>query len=625
MQQPIISMNAADCFALLDDSSATDTQPRSRLYTGYAGTLSCAHPDQLPAMWEGLRQALNDGRHAVGLFSYELGAAMHGIAPHADAACSRILLFDRCQRLSATEAEAVLTERTEHAAFPHAGILHVQPNVSEAEFTSAIDRIQSYIAAGDTYQVNYTYRLHFRGHGDPVALYRRLRARQPVPYGALIVLPDGGAVLSLSPELFLRHRNGELTARPMKGTAAATGNAEEDALRAAALATDPKNRAENLMIVDLLRNDLGRVAMPGSVTVPDLFSTHRYSSVLQMTSTVQATLRNGVALEDVFAAVYPCGSITGAPKRRTMQIIRELESAPRGYYTGAIGWFDAPFPGRAVGDFCLSVPIRTLVLQPEGADGLRAGEMGVGAGIVYDSVAADEYAECAMKAAFLTGLSQEFDLFETMHATRDAGCRHLERHLRRIAASAAHFGFSFDRAAVLSELERACAALPDGPHRLRMALGRNGGIALQTAALTPLETPVKILLAKQPTISTDPWLRHKTTLRERYDAGWRMAESVGAFDMLFCNEQGEITEGGRSNLFIKLHGQWITPPLSAGVLPGIMRRILLDDPEWDAEERRLTPDDLHAAEAIVVCNALRGVLPAVIDRTHATALGAAAG
>ncbi|HEV2611134.1 MAG TPA: aminodeoxychorismate synthase component I [Noviherbaspirillum sp.] len=618
-------MHATDCFALLDDSSATNTQPRSRLYTGYAGTLSCPHPDQLPALWDGLQKALNEGRHAVGLFSYELGAAMHSIAPHADAACSRIVLFDRCQHLSAADAESALAERARRAASPFAGILNIRPNVSQAEFTAAIDRIRAYIEAGDTYQVNYTYRLNFQSHGDPVVLYRRLRERQPVPYGALIVLPDGGAVLSLSPELFLRHGSGELTARPMKGTAAATGNPDEDAARAAALAADPKNRAENLMIVDLLRNDLGRIAAPGSVKVPDLFSTHRYSGVLQMTSTVRARLRDDTVLADVFAAVYPCGSITGAPKRRTMQIIGELERAPRGYYTGAIGWFDAPPPGRAVGDFCLSVPIRTLVLQPEGADGLRSGEMGVGAGIVHDSVAADEYAECALKAAFLAGLSQEFALFETMHATREAGCRHLERHLRRLAASASHFNIPFDRAAVHSELEKACGALPDGPHRLRLAIGRDGGIAIQTAPLSPLEAPVKVLLAREPTMSADPWLRHKTTLRERYDAGWRAAESVGAFDTLFCNEHGELTEGGRSNLFIRRRGRWITPPLSAGVLPGVMRSVLLDDPRWDAREGRLTLDDLRGAEEVVVCNALRGALPAVIDWNQAATFGAAAG
>lgn len=625
MQQTTISMNAAECFALLDDSSATDTQPRSRLYTGYAGTLSCPHPDQLPALWEALQRALDEGRHAVGLFSYELGAAMHGIAPHADAACSRILLFDRCQHLSAADAESALAERARRAASSHGGILNIRPNVSRAEFTAAIDRIRAYIAAGDTYQVNYTYRLHFQTYGDPVVLYRRLRERQPVPYGAVIVLPEGGAILSLSPELFLRHDGGELTARPMKGTAAATGHAEEDAARAAALAADPKNRAENLMIVDLLRNDLGRIAAHGSVKVPDLFSTNRYSGVLQMTSTVRARLRDDAVLADVFSAVYPCGSITGAPKRRTMQIIRELENAPRGYYTGAIGWFDVPPPGRAVGDFCLSVPIRTLVLQPEGADGLRLGEMGVGAGIVHDSVAAEEYAECALKAAFLMGLPQEFALFETMHATRGAGCRHLERHLRRLAASASHFGFLFDRASALSELEKACSALPDGPHRLRLALGQNGDIAIQTAELPPLETPVRLLLASEPTMSADPWLSHKTTLRDRYDAGWRAAESVGAFDLLFCNEHGELTEGGRSNLFIKLRGRWFTPPLSAGVLPGVMRSVLLDDPAWDARERRLTLDDLRGAEEVVVCNALRGALPAVIDWNQAATFGAAAG
>ncbi|WP_246860525.1 aminodeoxychorismate synthase component I [Noviherbaspirillum sp. UKPF54] len=602
---------ATDCIALLDDCRAGDADPRSRLYTGYAGALSCGDAAGLPAMLDAMQDALRQGLHAVGVFSYELGAALHALAPREDAGpLAQVMLFDRCERLSSAQVEQWLARRCDDGR--PAGIAGISASVTQEQFAEAIARIHAYIEAGDTYQINYTYRLRFEAFGAPHALYRRLRQRQPVPYGAFIVLPDGRAVLSLSPELFMQHAQGTLLTRPMKGTAAATGDAGQDRERAAALAADPKNRAENLMIVDLLRNDLGRVARFGSVRVPQLFQVDRFSGVLQMTSTVEARLRDDVALRDIFHALYPCGSITGAPKRRTMQIIRELEPDARGIYTGAIGWFDAPGADNphSVGDFCLSVPIRTLCLQAA-ANGVRQGEMGVGAGIVHDSLAADEFAECALKAAFLTGLPNEFELLETIYATRKGGCRHLDLHLQRLSASARYFGFQYDQSRVRAALRGTCDALPpEVPHRLRLALRRDGGCDLQSAPLAPLHEPVGVLLAPEAVAADDVFLRHKTTVRQRYDAAWREAEARGAFDMLFRNTDGELTEGGRSNVFVKLDGRWCTPPLSSGLLPGVMRAVLLADPAWNAQERRLTPEDLWRAEEIVVCNALRGVLRA---------------
>ena len=293
-----------------------------------------------------------------------------------------------------------------------------------------------------------------------------------------------------------------------------------------------------------------------------------------------------------------------------MEIIHELEPDARGLYTGAIGWFDA------TGDFCLSIPIRTLTLQASNEEGVRRGEMGVGAGIVYDSDVADEYQECRLKARFLTDLPHDFALFETMYGTKADGCRHLEQHLQRICGSAAYFGFTHDIASLRKMVQDYCLRLPStGPHRVRLALNQAGVCSIQSALLIPFDTenlPVKLLLATQPVISNDLFLRHKTTVRQRYDAAWRAAEEQGAFDMLFFNMQGELTEGGRSSVFVKLDGCWYTPPLSTGLLPGIMRAQLLQDPAWNACERRLTIDDLHAAQAVMVCNALRGPLPAIV-------------
>ncbi|MFI4939651.1 MAG: aminotransferase class IV, partial [Burkholderiales bacterium] len=347
--------------------------------------------------------------------------------------------------------------------------------------------------------------------------------------------------------------------------------------------------------------------------VPQLFEVSRYAGVLQMTSTVRAQVRRDAGLSDVFAALYPCGSITGAPKHRAMQIIRELEPESRGLYTGAIGWFDVPAEDRRLGNFCLSVAIRTLVLQLPAEDGLRAGEMGVGAGIVYDSKAEEEYEECRLKARFLTGLPQDFALFETMHGTREGGCRHLERHLQRLCASAAAFGFSCDAEQAGTLLRNACAGLPPGiAHRLRLELNQSGQFTLQCAPLAPLPKVVKLMLASQPATVPPLFLRHKTTVRTGYDAAIRAAEAEGAFDMLFCNGRGELTEGGRTNLFVKLDGSWFTPPLAAGVLPGVMRAVLLDDPHMNAREKNLTLDDLRNAEQVIVCNALRGAMQAEV-------------
>jgi para-aminobenzoate synthetase/4-amino-4-deoxychorismate lyase len=599
-----------ECFALLDDRDASVLLPRSRLYTGYLGRLECRAASALPAMLENMQQLLAQGQHAVGLFAYELGADLQHIAPRPEeCALSQVLLFKHCAHLSAAQVGKWLEERQQ--AQQPAGIANARASVTRTEFADAMARISAYIEAGDAYQVNYTYRLRFDVYGSVYKLYAALRLRQPVPYGALLGLPDGEAVLSFSPELFVKHERGELTARPMKGTAAASGEEQQDAAGAIALANDPKNRAENLMIVDLLRNDLGRIAEVGSVWTPHLFEVSRYAGVLQMTSTVRARIRRDAGLGDVFAALFPCGSITGAPKHRTMQIIRELESTSRGWYTGAIGWFDAPLQRQGLGDFCLAVPIRTVILQAPAESGLRIGEMGVGAGIVYDSNAHEEYEECLLKARFLTGLAHDFALFETMHCTRENGCRHLDLHLQRLRSSAFFFGFAYDEEKLGKALHNACSSLPPAvPHRLRLTLRQAGGFALEHAPLAPLPDSVKLLLAPQPVVADPLFLRHKTTVRASYDAAWRTAEGQGAFDMLFCNPQGELTEGGRTNLFVKLAGRWFTPPLAAGVLPGVMRAVLLGDPQWNATEKSLMLGDLRAAQEVIVCNALRGTMRA---------------
>ncbi|WP_157263516.1 aminodeoxychorismate synthase component I [Azohydromonas aeria] len=601
-------------FALLDDCTATAEAPRSRLYGGFVREHRCTDPATLDAVCAAAQADQRAGLHALLLADYEWGAKLlragHERLASGDASCLRLLMYRELRHLSREETDDWLA--AQDAALPDelaAGLLPLRPSLDRAEFEAAIARIHAAIRAGESYQVNFTYRLDGAAYGAPLRLYRRLRGRQSVPFGAFIQLPEGGCVLSCSPELFLRHEAGLLTARPMKGTAARRADAHEDAAAARALAQDVKNRAENLMIVDLLRNDLGRIAQTGSVRVPALFTLEPHGVVWQMTSTIEAQARPGLDLPALLHAAFPCGSITGAPKLRTMELIAALESTPRGLYCGAIGWLDAPRGDAACGDFCASVAIRTLVLGAENGDGLRPARLGVGAGIVLDSQARAEFEECQLKARFATGLGHEFELFETLRACQPEGFNHLDRHLARLRRSAQALGFELDEALARSRLDAVLNALPPGvPHRVRLALAHDGRISVTHAPLAPLNAgPVGLLLAEAP-LTPSPLSRHKTTLRSRYDAGVRAAEAAGAFDTLFFTPDGRLIEGGRSNVFVRLEGRWWTPPLADGALPGVMREVLMA--ELDAAERTLRREDVQNAQDLTVCNALRGALPA---------------
>ena len=603
---------------MLDDAATSQSTElkQSRLYTELVARIDCTDVSQLTSFFDDVQQKLSAGLAVVGLFNYELGAAIHNISERVDAApvLASALLFARCHHLSREEVDVWIAQQLAATQGADFCLEPIVAGKDASEFRSAIDAIHRYIEAGDTYQVNLTFPLHFTVHGNPVALYAALRRQQPVPYGALMVLPDGQSVLSLSPELFVSHADGRLLAKPMKGTLEADVD-HHDTDRATALAASTKNRAENLMIVDLLRNDLGRIAQTGTVKVPALFEVERFGHVWQMTSTIEAECRTDVTLADIFSAIYPCGSITGAPKRRTMQILRELETEARGLYTGAIGWFDPPKADRILSDFMLSVPIRTLMLDAPTGNDVRQGVMRVGAGIVYDSDADSEYAESLLKARFLTGVSSQFSLIETLQAHRTFGARNLHLHLQRLSVSARHFGFPCDPEQIAAQVNAVCAGLAsDGLYRMRLLLNADGTVDIRTASMSDsLPSPVRLLLAKQPMQSQDVFLRHKTTLRRRYDLAWQAAEKNDAFDTLFVNEKSQVTEGGRSNLFVYLDGHWLTPPMSEGVLPGIMRGLLLDDPTMNAREAVLTLDDLRVAEHIMVCSSLRGSLPATVD------------
>lgn len=463
-------------------------------------------------------------------------------------------------------------------------------DVAPDEYRAAVARVRRAIEDGDSYQANYTFRL--RSRLDPSTLYpryRRLVADQHPPYAAWL---DIGAwqILSLSPELFFRLEAGTITTRPMKGTAPRGLVAADDERQRDALRRSAKNRAENVMIVDLARNDVGRIADVGSVTVSSLFDVERYRSVFQMTSTVAGRVRPGTSMTDLFAALFPAGSITGAPKTSSMRLIAEIERAPRGVYCGAIG-FMAPN-----GDAVFSVAIRTAVVRTATGEC----EYGVGGGITWDSAPDDEHAEAMSKASFLQ-TQPRFDLIETVRLDAGLFVRR-DRHLHRLASSASYFGFAFDAEAAAAALAAHARQHPSGVRRARLLLTRHGTVSIESVPfVAPHGSRPTVALADSPVSSRDVLLYHKTTRREVFER--HRARHPDAFDVLLWNERGELTEFTIGNLVVEIDGRRSTPPRACGLLAGIFREELLD--AGLVAERVLTRDDLGRATRVWLVNSLR--------------------
>jgi para-aminobenzoate synthetase/4-amino-4-deoxychorismate lyase len=560
-----------------------------------------------------MQTALSNGDYLVTLFSYELGYYFQRIACKYSEPLPlvRAWSFTGVQKYSKEEVDAWLKDALSKED-PLVGVMNLRDSITSEHFNQDIERIQEWIRSGDTYQINHSYRITGEAYGSPLALYAQLRERQPGRYGAY--LDDGrDIVLSQSPELFIRRTNGVFVAQPMKGTADARQHAAHE------LSDDPKNQAENVMIVDLLRNDLGRIAEPGSVVVPALFEVNRHGNVLQMTSTVQAKARPHLSMAEILQAVFPCGSVTGAPKKRSMEIIQDLEETPRAWYCGALGWFDPN------GDFALSVPIRTLQMEHGSHSSASQFILGVGAGITIDSDPRAEYQECKIKAAFLSDLPSGVGLFETIRFNAQEGIgrvAHYREHLARLSHSAKVLGIPLNMNEACALLEQTALALDvNTVYRVRLDLGRLGELSISSAILDDLPSSVQVFWAHQilegvpdslKMQSTNPLLLHKTTQRKVYDLAWQKAVSLGGFDALFMNERGELTEGGRTSIFVRPPNsdEWLTPPLSAGVLPGVMRAAILHDPSLKAREANLTIEDVISANEIMLSNALRGMIKA---------------
>jgi para-aminobenzoate synthetase/4-amino-4-deoxychorismate lyase len=559
------------------------------IFAGPRKVIQADRPQDVAPALEALEAERAAGNFIAGYLAYEAGYALEPRLAALEPSGRRgPLLWFGVFDAPVTASAAALDGWIEGRAY--AGPL--TPEWDAAAYAVRFEQVKALIAAGDFYQANLTFRAHFAFAGDPLALYAKLRPASGARYGAYL---DAGAqqILSLSPELFFEIANGIIAAKPMKGTAARDADPEADRLAREGLAASAKNRAENLMIVDLLRNDLGRIAELGSVSVSDLFAVETYPTVHQMVSTVSARLKPRTDIPAIVRALFPCGSVTGAPKIRAMETIAGLEASPRGTYCGAIGWFAPDGSAR------FNVAIRTLTIE----DG--RGELGVGGGIVQDSECADEYAEALLKARYFEAARRPLELIETLRWSADDGFVRLDLHLDRMQASAAFFGLSFDRARALDVLDEAtyALALPSQDrcaHRLRLTLDESGEIACTTARLAPAKDVWTVALADQRLPSTDPLARHKINWREAYD----VAPSPGIDELVFLNERGEVVEGARTNIFVARDGVLLTPPLSAGCLDGVLRRALLA--EGRAIEAPLTPADL--AGEFYLGNSLRGLV-----------------
>jgi para-aminobenzoate synthetase/4-amino-4-deoxychorismate lyase len=551
--------------------------------------LTATRPDEVAGVLQQVHDATEAGSWAYGYVAYEAAAGLDPQLPGGSASPGEppLVWFGLC-----AEPERVESLPPPPEAGPQTAPW--RPDWTDDEHARAVASVREHIAAGETYQCNLTDRLRSTVAGDPHALYARLALAQRGAYNAYLDL-GRHAVASASPELFFEWAGDVVRTRPMKGTAPRGRTTAEDREQSRLLQASSKEQAENLMIVDLLRNDLGRVAEVGSVVVDELFALERYPTVWQMTSQVSARVGPGIGLLDLFRALFPCGSVTGAPKRRTMQLIDELEPTPRGIYCGAVGLVappTAPFRAR------FNVAIRTVVVDRTTGEAVY----GVGSGITWGSEAAPERAELHAKAAVLTHDVTEHRLLETLAFVPGEGLRNLDRHLARVADSAAWAGFRFDGQAALDAVTGAVTGRPTAA-RIRVLASRDGDVTVESEPMPPVpDGLVRLALDDDPVDATNPWLQHKTTRRDVYLT--RALRHPEADDVVLVNQHGELTETTTATLALRIGGRWWTPPTTSGCLPGVERARLLD--LGRLHERVLFVRDLHDAEQVAVLNSLRG-------------------
>jgi para-aminobenzoate synthetase / 4-amino-4-deoxychorismate lyase len=588
---------------VLLESFAPNQESRSFAFEGLVEKLVAHRPEEVADLLAEVEKGIGKGLHAAGFLAYEAASGLDPVLETREPGELPLAWFGIFRNRVEVKAG---NYRLAGAARSREGngtysLSEWKPSIARCAYDEGMRWIREHIAAGDTYQVNYTLRLRADFSGDYWAFYRDLCRAQRGGFCAYLDLGET-CILSASPELFFSLRDDRLVARPMKGTRPRGRWLEEDKQLAEELYSSAKDRAENVMIVDLLRNDLGRVSEIGSVVVPQLWEEECYETVWQLTSTVEGHLREGIGLPEIFRALFPCGSVTGAPKVRTMQIISEVEDSPRGVYTGCIG-FVSPGP-----EAVFSVAIRTVCIDRE----QNRAEFGVGGGITWGSSAEGEYEECLVKAQVLRERRPEFRLLETMLFAADKGYYLLDRHLARLGESAAYFGFACDADEVEKKLNLFCREF-EGEQRIRLLLDRDGEIELQNAPLgeSGWKEPLRAALADEPIDSRDPFLYHKTTHREVYERRQEGRQDCG--DVILHNERGEVTECCLGNLVALIDGCYWTPPIESGLLNGTFRAELLE--RGEIREKILKIKDLYISKRLFLINSVRRWVELELERT----------
>ncbi len=569
-------------FALLEDTKSP--APLHDLFTEAYEHIIAYEPSQLKAAFERIEKLSGQGFHLCGYVAYEAG--YHFIEkPIAAKPSHDILLYF----IAFKNKHSYRPNLYQNGTNDTVALYDFRLSQDQSDYIKTIDKIKNYIQSGDSYQVNYTLKYDFSFTGDILSLYRQIQQNQPAEYGALLHFSQQ-KILSFSPELFVKKSGNIITSQPMKGTAPRGANIEEDKEIIAAMKADEKTLAENLMIVDLMRNDLSRLCEIGSVNVENLFEVKSYKSLHQMVSTITGLLKPHMGLYDIFRNIFPCGSITGAPKIRTMEIIHELEKKPRNIYTGAIGYLSP------CEDFCFNIPIRSLLIT-----GKNKAEMGIGSGIVFDSQANAEYEECLLKAQFVKNTNRHFHLFETMRY-QNGHIPLLRYHLERLQKSADFFGFIYPAQNIARKIESHIKSLHDTTG-VKLCLYHNGEVHISNKDFQKSRRPFKLTISPHRVDKHDIWLYHKTSRRSFYEKAYQQAQEQGYDEVIFMNQDDEITEASRHNIIIESKGKLYTPPVSCGLLPGVFRQKLWQ--EHKIEEKILTFKDLQSAQAIYLSNGLK--------------------
>jgi len=606
-------LSQIDNFVFLWNGKIDDDNYQSFLFTDPIQCIVCYEKSELISTLSYIEDILSQGYYLAGFISYEVGFCFEDIKPFTTSKDFPLLWFgvyrppimynhnEKC--FYGSDNLKHLLENYEYKHRETCTVEGVKANVKRDEYIQDVESIRSLIAQGETYQVNYTFKYKFDFDGSSEDLFFNLCMKQSASYAAFIRCL-GMDILSLSPELFFRKNIRRIVVKPMKGTIKRGINNSHDIQKADELYNSEKNRAENVMIVDLLRNDIGRTSKIGSVKVNKLYEIEKYETLFQMTSTVESELKEKVSWLELFKSIFPCGSVTGAPKINTMRIIDKLEKEPRGIYTGSIGYIGPDNTST------FNVAIRTVVLDKT----KNTGEMGIGSGIVYDSDASSEFDECLLKADFLTTGYTDFQLIETILWENNEFYL-LDLHLKRLYESAQYFGFYFDRLKVIQSLK--CETqkfLNPKKYRVRCLLYKNGDFIVSSRELDKVDTRM-VTFSTLKTNSEDRFLYHKTTNRKIYDREFQKARAEGYYDLIFMNNQNEVTEGAISNIIIENKNRFYTPSISCGVLNGVFRQHLFET-GFPLEERILTKYDILRANRIYMVNSVRGMVEVRLDDRH---------